>query len=97
MQIFFKNDSFSKNASFYKVCRLVNDNPSLTIVKSFLKVQNEWVFLKKNCFFPKTKLSFLKTIGKRNKKHLKTLPMMTLSYRIQKRIYPEYPSILSQY
>ena len=62
---------------------IVRDDPSLTIVFKkqlyknghklftknvrFLKVQNEWVIFKNYSFFPKTKLSFQKTIEKRKK------------------------------
>jgi len=52
---------------------------SKTIVICFLKVQNEWVVLKNDSFFPKKKRSFLKTIEKRNKKR-------SFNNRFQKRL-----------
>ena len=39
-----------------------------TIIICFLEVQHEWVDLKKESFFPKTKKSFLKTIENETKK-----------------------------
>ena len=50
-----------------------------TVVIRFLKVQNEWVVFKNDCFYPKTKRSLLKTIGTRNKKR-------SFNDRFQKRL-----------
>jgi len=75
----FKKQLYKKRSQIVFKKRLF----SKTIAKRFLKVQNEWVVFKNDRYFPKKKRSFFKTIKKRNKKRLTTLPALNwcwLSY-----------------
>ena len=73
VNIFFQNNRFFKSNSFLKNNRIKNGRKLFCIKTIVFKTdrysfQNKWVVFKINCFFPKMKQSFLKTIEKQNKK-----------------------------